>query len=72
MLNEATLERDDVKRNELYLKCDQMIVDHLPVILLYNDDFISMVNAKVRNFQTNSLEQLDFSTIFISSKNARK
>ena len=66
MLNQATLERDGAKRNELYLKCDQMIVDQLPLILLYNDDFISMVNAKVRNFQTNSMEQLDFSKIFIS------
>ncbi len=66
LLNEATLERNDEKRNELYLKCDQMIVDQLPVILLYNDDFICMVNAKVRNFRTNSMEQLDFSTIFIS------
>ncbi len=68
ILNQATLERDDEKRNELYLKCDQMIVDQLPIILLYNDDFISMVNAKVRNFQTNSMEQLDFSTIFMNSK----
>ena len=66
LLTEAKLERDDEKRNDLYLKCDQMIVDYLPVILLYNDDFISMVNAKVRNFKTNSMEQLDFSTIFIS------
>jgi oligopeptide transport system substrate-binding protein len=67
ILNEATLERDDEKRSELYLKCDQMIVDQLPVILLYNDDFISMANAKVRNFQTNSMEQMDFSNLFIST-----
>ena len=72
LLIEATSERDDVKRNELYLKCDQMIVDELPLILLYNDDFISMVNAKARNFKTNSMEQLDFSTIFISKKSDRK
>lgn len=67
LLNEARLERDQTKRNELYLKCDQMIVDQLPIILLYNDDFISMVNAKVRNFKTNSMEQLDFSILFISN-----
>lgn len=67
LLNEARLERNKEKRNELYLKCDQMIVDQLPIILLYNDDFISMVNAKVRNFKTNSMEQLDFSILFISN-----
>ncbi|MDD2982048.1 MAG: ABC transporter substrate-binding protein [Crocinitomicaceae bacterium] len=70
ILAEATVEKNDEKRNELYLKCDQMIVDQLPVILLYNDDFISMANAKVRNFKTNSLEQMDFSILFIS--NSRK
>ena len=47
------------------VECDQQIVDDAVVIPLTNDDFITMINSRVRNFKTNSLENLDFSSIFI-------
>lgn len=65
LLEEAMKEKSVSKRTDLWVKCDQMIVNEAVVIPIYNDDFITMVNAKVRNFKTNSMEILDFSTIFI-------
>jgi oligopeptide transport system substrate-binding protein len=53
------------KRNLLYEKCSQIIVDESPVIPIVNDDFIVMVNKRIRNFKTNEMEHVDFSSIFI-------
>lgn len=64
-LEAAMKERNAEKRTALLVQCDQIIVDQAVVIPIFNDDFITMVNAKMRNFETNSMEILDFSTIFI-------
>lgn len=53
------------KRNDLFAKCDQMIIDEAAVMPIMTDDFMVMINARVREFQTNSMENLDFSNIFI-------
>ena len=58
-------ELDEKKRNDLFAKCDQMIVDQAPVLPILTDDFMVMINARIRDFRTNSMENLDFSTIFI-------
>ncbi|MNJ89008.1 Glutathione-binding protein GsiB precursor [compost metagenome] len=58
-------EQDAKKRTDIMVECDQQIVDDAVVVPLVNDDFITMINSRVRNFKTNSLENLDFSTIFI-------
>jgi peptide/nickel transport system substrate-binding protein len=58
-------ELDPEKRTDIMVKCDQQIVDDAVVIPLTNDDFITMINSRIRNFKTNSLENLDFSSIFI-------
>jgi len=65
LLEASMKEKDNDKRLALLVQCDQIIIDEAAVMPLFNDDFITMVNAKVRNFQTNSMEILDFSTIFI-------
>jgi oligopeptide transport system substrate-binding protein len=65
LLEASMKEKDNNKRLALLVQCDQIIIDEAAVIPIFNDDFITMVNAKVRNFQTNSMEILDFSTIFI-------
>jgi peptide/nickel transport system substrate-binding protein len=61
----ASRELDKKKRNDLFAKCDQLIVDKAPVLPILTDDFMVMINARVRDFQTNSMENLDFSSIFI-------
>lgn len=58
-------EQDPKKRTDIMVECDQQIVDDAVVVPLVNDDFITMINSRIRNFKTNSLENLDFSTIFI-------
>ncbi|WP_343635163.1 ABC transporter substrate-binding protein [Fluviicola sp.] len=58
-------ELDPKKRTDIMVECDQQIVDDAVVLPLINDDFITMINSRVRNFKTNSLENLDFSSIFI-------
>jgi oligopeptide transport system substrate-binding protein len=68
-LKQAKKESDLKTRNALYEKCSQIIVNESPAIPIVNDDFIVMVNKRVRNFQTNEMEHVDFSAIFIKDTN---
>lgn len=61
----ANKELDANKRHDLLIKCDQTIIDDAVVMPIISDDFITMINSRIRNFETNALENLDFSTIFI-------
>ena len=65
MFSKAVKELDVTKRSELFAKCDQIIIDESPVMPMLTDDFMIMINARVREFKTNSMEHLDFSSIFI-------
>lgn len=65
LFEKAIMEKDETKRNNLFVKCDQMIIDEAAVMPILTDDFMVMVNARVRDFKTNSMENLDFSTMFI-------
>lgn len=65
LFERAVREMDEQKRNTLYVKCDQMIIDEAAVMPIMTDDFMIMINARVRDFKTNSMENLDFSTIYI-------
>lgn len=65
LFKRAMMETDLEKRNKLMVECDQMIIDEAAVMPIMTDDFIIMVNARVRDFKTNSMENLDFSSIFI-------
>lgn len=58
-------EKDPKKRNDLLVKCDQLIIDDAVVMPLMNDSFFTMIHSKFRKFSSNSMEILDFSTIFI-------
>lgn len=69
LFEQALVEADEEKRMELFAQCDQLIIDDAVVMPLINDDFITMVNLKVRKFVTNEIEQLDFSRIFIKEIN---
>lgn len=65
LFEKAIMEKDETFRNNLFVKCDQMIIDEAAVMPIMTDDFMVMVNARVRDFKTNSMENLDFSTMFI-------
>lgn len=65
LLTSSMKERNPKIRNEFFVKCDQMLIDDAVIIPLINDDFITMINSKIKNFETNSMEMLDFSAVFI-------
>ena len=65
LFEKAIMEKDESKRNDLFVQCDQMIIDEAAVMPIMTDDFMIMVNARVRDFKTNSMENLDFSTMYI-------
>jgi len=58
-------ELDPTKRMKLMWKADQMIVDDAVVMPILTDDVVTLINSRVRNFEANSLEIFDLSTIFI-------
>jgi peptide/nickel transport system substrate-binding protein len=65
LYREAASESNEQKRLKLLVACDQMVIDDAVVIPMITDDFITMINSRIRDFETNSLEVLDFSSIFI-------
>lgn len=65
LFEQANKELNPKKRTDLLVACDQELTNDAAVLPLSNDDFITMINSRVRNFETNSLENLDFSSIFI-------
>jgi len=69
MFEKALAETDNEERMNLFARCDQILIDDAAVMPLITDDFVTMVNLKVRKFVTNEFEQLDFSRIFIKEIN---
>lgn len=65
LLSNSMKERNAKARNDYFVKCDQLLINDAVIMPLINDDFITMINSKIKNFETNSMEMLDFSTIFI-------
>ena len=63
--NKALAETDINKRNDLFKLCDQIVMTEAPLTPILTNDFLVMVNSRIRNFHTNPMELLDFSTIFI-------
>ena len=72
-LFEAALkELNEQDRNNLLATCDQMIIDEAPVMPIMTDDFMVIINTRIRDFKTNSMENLDFSELFILEPPAQK
>lgn len=69
LYEEALNTTDEKRRMEILAKCDQIIIDDAVVLPIMTEDFITMVNLKIRRFVTDELEQIDFSTIFIKEIN---
>ena len=56
----ALKELNKEKRNNLLAKCYHITIDHSAVLPILTDDFIVMVNVRVRDFKTNAIQALDF------------
>lgn len=65
LFEKASSESDTGARNNLLTQCDQLVVDQAPVIPIFTDDHIVMVNARVRNFEANAMETLYLTDVFI-------
>lgn len=65
IFEQANKEQDENLRNQLFALCDQIIIDQGVVIPVLTEDFIVFLNDRVKNFEPNSLEILDFSNTFI-------
>jgi oligopeptide transport system substrate-binding protein len=65
LYDQAAREMNAGKRMSLIIRCDQQLVDDAVVIPVLSDDLVTMINSRVRNFETNSLELVDLSAIFI-------
>lgn len=65
LFDAAKKETDLKKRMDLYAQCDQLIIDDAVVMPLFNKDFITMVNLKAKKFETNQMERLDFTRVYI-------
>lgn len=61
----ALKEKIDKKRTRLLVECDQIIINQGAVMPILTNDFMVMLNARVRDFQLNSMENLDLSAVFI-------
>ena len=64
----ALKELDKSKRDLLLNECDQITVEKSAILPILTDDFIVMVNVRVRDFKTNALQTLDFSNIYIKDQ----
>ncbi|MGB0932890.1 MAG: ABC transporter substrate-binding protein [Lishizhenia sp.] len=65
LFDASRTEKNQTKRMEMLAKCDQMIIDDAVVIPLITNDFVSVINARVKNFEVNEMEGINFSRIFI-------
>jgi peptide/nickel transport system substrate-binding protein len=59
---------DDSARQVLYRRLDQMIIDDAPVVPLWYDEVIHLVQPRVRGFEPNSLNLLELRTTKVSTE----
>ena len=69
LFSQAKRETDLENRMKLYAKCDQLIVDDAVIMPIYNSDVLTMVNLRVKNFEVNPMERLDFTNVYIKDLN---
>ena len=63
LYEEALKENDDSLRKKLYRQMDQMIIRDAPVVPLWYDEVIQLVNNNVKGFMPNSLNLLELRNV---------
>ncbi len=64
LYEQALLEETDSNRNILYQQMDALIIRDAPVVPLWYDEVIRLVNPALQNFQPNSLNLLELRKVF--------
>lgn len=65
LYEQSLLQSNDSLRYELYRKMDQMVIDDAPVVPLWYDMVIHLVNKNVKGFGSNGLNQLELRRVKI-------
>jgi len=59
LYEQALLENNDTARYTLYRRMDQMVIDAAPIVPLWYDEVIRMVDPRVKGFRPNALNLLE-------------
>jgi len=59
LYEQALLENNDTARYTLYRKMDQLVIDAAPVVPIWYDKVIRMVDPRVKGFRPNALNLLE-------------
>lgn len=64
----ALAEIDPIKREQLYIQCDQILIDDAAFLNLYYDEYIRLLGLNVRNLPQNAMEYRDLTRVFLSKE----
>jgi peptide/nickel transport system substrate-binding protein len=65
LYDEAMVTENDSLRYKLYRQMDQMVIDDAPVVPLFYDEVVRLVNPRVHNFNPDGLNSLELRRTFI-------
>ncbi|HKG68158.1 MAG TPA: ABC transporter substrate-binding protein, partial [Segetibacter sp.] len=68
LYEKALMENNDSIRYDLYRQMDQIVMNDAPVVPLFYDMAIHLVNRNVKNFKPNALNQLELRRVMVSDK----
>jgi peptide/nickel transport system substrate-binding protein len=68
LYEKALMENNDSIRYDLYRQMDQIVMNDAPVVPLFYDMAIHLVNRNVKNFKPNALNQLELRRVKVSDK----
>jgi peptide/nickel transport system substrate-binding protein len=72
LYEQALVEKDEKKRTDLLVKCDQLVIDTAPVMPIMTDDHIVIINARVRDFKATQMETLNLTEVYIKEPRKKK
>ncbi len=67
LYEKALLENNDSVRYSLYRQMDQMVINDAPVVPLFYDMAIHLVNKNVHNFTTDALNELELRRVIVDN-----
>ena len=68
LYEKSLTENNDAEKLRLYQQMDQLVIDDAPVVPLWYDQVLRLVQPRVRNFKPNSLNLLELRRVYIDVK----
>lgn len=68
LYEQSLLENNDTLRYQLYRQMDQLIIDAAPIVPLWYDEAVHLVNPRVTGLESNALNLLELRKVDISSR----